>query len=324
MHNLKLYPYQMGSESAKELARLLDIKRVHADGDYVPRLGHVILNWGTSRLANWSDLASRRNVRVLNKPAAVKLTTLQALRNAGVATPDFTTDRRVAMNWFLAGETIVERHTLGGNSGEGIRIVNRTAGESYVHGELSMAPLYTKFIPKTSEFRVHVFNGQVVDYVEKKRQAAERRPENFNRHVSSVNLGWVFARTNIMDNPEVKQLAIRAVTTLGLDFGAVDVVYYEGRPYVLEVNTAPGLGGTTLVRYVNAFRRYMGVGDLSQDVVNQILTQNGETLTPAAVGVRQEQVAPITARPVLNGDDVILRLDRTTALKLKSLLALIN
>jgi glutathione synthase/RimK-type ligase-like ATP-grasp enzyme len=318
MHNLKLYPYKMGSESAKDLAQYLDIKRVHPDGDYVPRIGHVILNWGNSVTPHWSGKAAARGVRILNKPQAVgiasdKLQTLLQLKRVGINVPEFTTQQYQAQTWINQGHTIVERHNLRGNSGEGIRIVSQEdVDDEYVQSNLEYAPLYTKFIPKTAEFRVHVFRGTVIDYIEKKKVATERRPANFNRHVSSVNLGWVFCRTNIMQSPEVKNAALAAVQALGLDFGAVDVVYHEGKPYVLEVNTAPGLAGTTLLSYVNAIRQFMGVSPLTQQHVNEIMdgVDESEPATP-----------PVSASVAAPSPEVVLRLDRATAIKLQSLLA---
>jgi glutathione synthase/RimK-type ligase-like ATP-grasp enzyme len=43
----------------------------------------------------------------------------------------------------------------------------------------------------------------------------------------------------------------------GLDFGAVDVIWNERqqRAYVLEINSAPGLEGTTIDDYVRYFGR---------------------------------------------------------------------
>lgn len=323
MHNLKMYPYKMGSESGKDLASILNILRVHPDGDYVPKIGHIVLNWGNGKAPNWAARAFSRNVRILNKPEAVniasnKLTGLQALRNSGISVPEFTTNMSVAESWLDRGATVVERHELRGNSGEGIRIVNLDDDE--MESYITSAPLYTKFIPKTAEFRVHVFRGEVIDYIEKKKVAQDRRPENFNRYVSSVHQGWVFARTDVRDMTEVRQIAIRAVAALGLDFGAVDIVYYEGRPYVLEVNTAPGLSGTTLVRYANALRRYMGVSDLSQSAVQQIMSQTGESLSAPAPAA---SVASVASSGPGTGD-VLLRLDRSTALKLKALLSTIS
>ena len=54
----------------------------------------------------------------------------------------------------------------------------------------------------------------------------------------------------------VRAQSVAAVRSLGLDFGAVDVVERQNKAYVLEVNTAPGLVGTTLEKYVDAIREY--------------------------------------------------------------------
>lgn len=318
MYNLKIYPFKMGSESAKDLAELLDITRVRPDGAYVPKIGHKVINWGSGRAPNWLQQAGQRGVTVLNKieatnTASNKLLAFQALAANGIAIPKFTTDMGTARGWLRAGDTVVERHELRGNSGAGIRIVNLDDNE--MPNDLTTAPLYTKFIPKTAEFRVHVFRGEVIDYIEKKKVLADRRPANFNKYISSINCGWVFSRTDVRDMPEVRQIAIRAVAALGLDFGAVDIVYCDGLPYVLEVNTAPGLSGTTLVKYANAFRRYMGQPDLPATVTQ-----------PMMDAVATHRVAPVVAARVAQVDNtmheiVTLRIDRGTALKLKSLLA---
>jgi predicted ATP-grasp superfamily ATP-dependent carboligase len=314
MYNLKIYPYKTGSESATALANLLDVLKVKPDGAYVPKVGHKVVNWGNGRIPNWSRTAEMRGVTILNKPEAVgvasnKLTALQKLQAARVATPEFTTDMLVARQWLRAGKTVVERHELRGNSGEGIRIVNLDDPE--MASDLQSAPLYTKFIPKTNEFRVHVFRGEVIDYIEKKKVLPANRPANFNKYISSVNYGWVFSRTDVRDIPEVRAMAIKAVAALGLDFGAVDIVYENGFPFVLEVNTAPGLSGTTLVKYANAFRRYMGQPDLPSTVTGSLL----DVVTPTP------RVAPVAPLDNTMHEMVTLRIDRGTALKLRSLLA---
>ena len=53
----------------------------------------------------------------------------------------------------------------------------------------------------------------------------------------------------------ISEQAIKAVETLGLDFGAVDLILHNDTPYVLEVNTAPGLQvDNRLEAYVRAFK----------------------------------------------------------------------
>ena len=71
-----------------------------------------------------------------------------------------------------------------------------------------------------------------------------------NPLIKNLDNGWVFCRTGISLPDDARNQAIAAVRSLGLDFGAVDVLYREreDKAFVLEVNTAPGLEGTTLER----------------------------------------------------------------------------
>ncbi len=345
--SLKIYPYKMASESATSLAGLLNIKKVRANGTYVPKTNDIIIGWGNGAAPSWMNRAEARRVRMLNKPAAVniagnKLSTLQKLKHAGINVPDFTTDINVARRWISHGHTIVERHSLRGNSGDGIRVVGLHDEE--ISSTVNAAPLYTKFVPKTKEFRVHVFGGEVIDMIEKKKVLSERRDHTFNKYVSSIHQGWVFSRTGMESIPAVKNIAVNAVRVLGLDFGAVDIIFYDGLPYVLEVNTAPGLTGTTLIKYANAFKRLMGLSDLSPSEVERVMTSSGESSAPfraAAISAsagRQSappsrsnsQAVSNSSRPAFvsgrsqerhaMSDMVTLTVDRFTALKLKALL----
>ena len=56
----------------------------------------------------------------------------------------------------------------------------------------------------------------------------------------------------------MSKLAVDCVNHIGLDFGAVDIIYNNRDDvcYLLEVNTAPGLQGTTLEKYKDAVEKY--------------------------------------------------------------------
>ncbi len=318
MSYLRIYPYKLGSESSGKLAELLNVLQVKPDGNYVPKYGQKVICWGSSRTPNWQTKAIQKGVTILNKPTAVniaanKLSTFQVLSRAGVPIPKFTTTFTEARQWLREGATVVERHELRGNSGEGIRIVN--LDDSEMASELQSAPLYTKFIPKTAEFRVHVFRGEVIDYIQKKKSLTINRTESFDKYVSSITRGWVFSRTDVRDIPEVRALAIKAVITLGLDFGAVDIVYCDGIAYVLEVNCSPGLAGTTLVRYGNAICKFMGQPDLPL-TVTQPMMDTGTTHRVNPVATTSAPIVDNTMHEIVN-----IRMDRATALKLRSLLA---
>lgn len=241
----RIIPYIAGSASARDLSRATNILRLRAEGSrFRPRASDLIINWGYSRPLNMGA------ARVLNKPAAVqrasnKLSTFQALA-PGEGVP-WTIDKEVAVAWLAQrGTKVVCRTTLNGHSGHGIVI----AGE---HGELVDALLYTRYVPKKDEYRVHVWQGSILDYAAKKR----RHEGVTNEYVRSFHNGWVFARGDVVLPDVVVDLAKRCIVALGLDFGAVDIVVdkHSGTPYVLEVNTAPGLVGTTLERYSDAINR---------------------------------------------------------------------
>lgn len=330
MHNLKIYPYKMGSESAKALSELLDAKRVRDAGRYTPKSGQTIINWGNGREPSWTPSATSRRVRILNNPSAVnvagnKLSTFRALQAVGISIPEFTTDRSVAKRWLDDGERVVERHNLRGSSGAGIRIVS--VDDEDTEAELKTAPLYTKFLDKTAEYRVHIFNGQMIDFVQKKRVSSERRDDTFNPYISSMEHGWVFTRTDVPEVPSAIRIAKQAVAALDLDFGAVDIMFYEGRSYVLEINTAPGLAGTTLVKYGNALRRLMGFGDLSETETRRILeettTHTSSQVAAASASVNRRRSEPVVTRQSREDEiiDLHLRVSRSTATKLRSLLA---
>jgi glutathione synthase/RimK-type ligase-like ATP-grasp enzyme len=256
-----ILPYKMASASAKTLAQELKAIRIKKEGSrFKGSAEKTVINWGCSEV---SDEVAK--CRIINKPEAVKLAAnklhffermLQHNRHADwdertIAIPNFTTERRVAESWVNNGIIVVERHKLTGNSGEGIRLVE--AG-----GEITDAPLYVKYIPKKQEYRVHVANGRVVD-LQRKARRREVPDEQVNWRIRNHDNGFIFQRNNVGAPRYVAEEAVLAVSICGLDFGAVDVVYNEreGRAYVLEINTAPGLVGETLAGYVNRFKEWL-------------------------------------------------------------------
>ena len=148
---------------------------------------------------------------------------------------------------------VVARTTLYGHSGKGIVI-----GE---HTEIVEAPLYVEYIPKVAEYRVIVVGGEVIDFKKKKKRNTPDGEDtiNHNEHVWNHSGGYIFARNNFTVPIGCGQLGVDAVNALGLDFGAVDVIEdEEGKLYVLEVNTAMGLEGSTLQLVANKLREMIG------------------------------------------------------------------
>lgn len=250
---MKVLSYKMASKGGKALALALGIKRLsHKAGEWRNNFDELVVNWGTSTERLPAHLANRR-IRWLNKPEAVsmaadKLSSFRAMADYGVSTVPFTTDYREAQGWLDNGPVVV-RHKLRGNSGEGIELLKE--------GGIPLAPLYTKYVPKKQEYRIHVFQGNVIIKQRKARNKAVADGE-VNWQIRNHGNGFIFARNEEGDEiPEgVISESIRAVTAHGLDFGACDVGWnaHEEKAYVYEVNTACGLEGSTLQDYVEAIK----------------------------------------------------------------------
>lgn len=227
------------------------VRRLSTESEYEPKPWHVVINWGNSGGIGGLSAVSR----VVNPPAAVKvagnkLSTFQALEGKdGISIPEFTVDQSVARSWIGDGASVVCRTKLSGHSGDGIVLANSES-------ELVNAPLYVRYVKKQDEYRVHVAFGEVIDVQQKrKRSGQEEGATNFQ--IRNHQNGWVYCREDITEPDGLRELAIRVVQELGLDFGAVDVIYNAKRNacYCLEVNTAPGLEGTTVAKYTEAFTK---------------------------------------------------------------------
>ncbi|MCK5020997.1 MAG: hypothetical protein KAS32_28555 [Candidatus Peribacteraceae bacterium] len=258
MSRIIIYPYKIGSNSASVLAEALREMghrcfKVFPDRNFRPRSGDFYINWGNSITPNWTGLFTTRG---LNDPnlvghASNKLTAFERMQADSVQVPEFTSSENEATTWHEGGGKVVSRHKLQGHSGVGI-VLSTNEGISVLQRGVQ-CPLYVKYIKKSAEYRVHVFNGEVID-IQQKRRRRETPDEDVNYQVRSHANGWVFTREDVNPDTQVRAQAVLACTSLGLDFGAVDIIWNEHyqRAYVLEVNTAPGLEGSTIASYAEA------------------------------------------------------------------------
>lgn len=255
MHIFSQNPH---SEGAKALKNSLGIKSIKHEGSKFVGAGHkIVINWGGSQVP-----AQVAKCKVLNPPDRVavvvdKLKFFKVVYDPlKTIVPEFTTKYEEAVAWVGAGETVVARKVLNGHSGQGIVIMEKDKPDSLVK-----APLYVKYIPKKEEYRVHVIFGKAVDVQRKTlNKAWAEQPENkgkdINWKVRNLDNGFIYQRGGIAPSPKVLEIACDAVKKVGLDFGAVDIVVHTktGVPYVLEINSAPGLQGQTIDSYTNAFK----------------------------------------------------------------------
>lgn len=258
---LLIYPYSLGSGSARSLSGELGAKRVRPAGTYRYQHGHLVINWGNSNMPNWGTLAAY--AAMLNKPqnvvnASEKTKTFRLL-DASMKNklPEWTTSRATAEGWLAHPKygshlnAVVCRTLTRANSGRGIVLARNGS-------ELVAAPLYTRYKPKKQEYRVHVNARFGIVDIQEKRKRTGAEPDEAKKYIRSHDHDWVFCREGVNAPEAVKEAAEQALNALGLDFGAVDIGYHpDFGVAVYEVNTAPGIEGQTLNCYVDVFRRYL-------------------------------------------------------------------
>jgi glutathione synthase/RimK-type ligase-like ATP-grasp enzyme len=181
-----------------------------------------------------------------------KVQQFERFKEAGVSTPKYALSDREARN--IDCKTLFARALINSTGGRGITEFERAA-EQYPR-----APLYTEYIPKKAEYRVHVFNGEVIDVQQKKKRRAFDTDTRDTR-VRNLANGYVYTREGIVAPVGMDTLAVNAVNAVGYSYGAVDIIYNEKRNqcFVLEVNSRPGLMGTTLEKYTEALIKHFNL-----------------------------------------------------------------
>lgn len=244
-----VYPYKQSSTSAKLLAEGLGIKRIKIKNSSVKDNGkYKIINWGSSS-------HPYKNNNVINKDTSIASDKLVLFKSMGRAmpVPKHTTSIRTASKWILEGHKVCCRTTLNGNSGKGLIIASTKE-------ELVDAPLYTKYEEKTQEYRIHCYKDKQGECKAFWRQRkGKRRGVEANPLIRNHDNGYVFVIQDVNPPESVYQAALAVFKKSGLDFGAMDVGHNEhtDKAFVYEINTAPGIEGTTLQKYVEMFKEIL-------------------------------------------------------------------
>lgn len=260
MNPFKILPYKQGSKSAKALATELGCKVLKLEGSkYVPKSQHSIINWGNTQeyKKEYLSLDGFYNLPENVKLVSNKLSFFQLCDGAPWLPTFYTNKDEIEDEDF----PIVCRTILNGHSGAGIVLAD-------CRDDLVDAPLYVKYIKKKDEYRVHVgrrTEPEIDDTPEYVVVAAQRKArkldvpdEEINWQIRNHKNGFVYVREGFTLPDKVREVAITAFRKTGLDFGAVDVVVTsKGVPYVLEINTAPGLEGQTVKDYANFFKGFV-------------------------------------------------------------------
>lgn len=247
---IRVLPYRQGSQGAQALADALNGRVLRLQGSrFRKRPRDIIINWGNTNPLHECEFNG--NGEVL-RSCSNKLEFFRRLDGTGL-TPTFYTRRGDIPDDAFP---IVCRTVLAGHSGDGIVIADNRE-------QLVDAPLYVQYKKKQSEFRIHVGlhpDSEIETIIGSVRKVRREGVEPTDWRVRNHANGFVFQRNGIEEAQGYRESVEAARQTFlaieGLTFGAVDVIYNERerRAYVLEINTAPGLEGTTVDDYVRFFR----------------------------------------------------------------------
>jgi glutathione synthase/RimK-type ligase-like ATP-grasp enzyme len=213
----------------------------------------VLIRWGSTVSLPFKAktvVNKLKNVRL----ATDKLASLGLMRGAGISVPEILTLVQAESLKKLANPLLGRKlhHTQGRDlilclqMKDVRRILNR--GES---------DYFVSYIPTKREYRVHVFNGKIIRVSQK----LLKDGEDWVPFVRNYENGYIYGTPKKELRPEQGQMAINAVKTLGLDFGAVDLIHSDDdKSYVLEVNTGPALIENGLDIYAEEFQKILNVG----------------------------------------------------------------
>lgn len=251
MVRYRVLPYRQGSASARALADALGGKVLKLVGSkYIQASGDIFINWGNA--LSHPSLEGATPV-CLNWPTAIKKASnkllffnmMQEIKPELI--PQFWTNKEDIPD---DAYPVVCRTVLAGHSGVGIVIANNL-------DELVDCSLYVKYVKKTDEYRIHVGKkGEAYEIIAIQRKARRIECETPNWQVRNHANGFVFVRQNVNPPVSILDAARQALEASGLDFGAIDLIWNDKKekPYVLEINTAPGLEGQTVTDYAEFFK----------------------------------------------------------------------
>jgi glutathione synthase/RimK-type ligase-like ATP-grasp enzyme len=179
-----------------------------------------------------------------------KLTQYKWFKDNDIPALEFTTDSDVVDGWLANGRVVFGRKYLNASCGKGIVVIEQ-------QGNIPELPVYTMYKKKKREFRVHVFKDEVVNVTEKKRRKGfEGQRDTKIRNLAN---GYVFVQSVEGEPIGLRQLAIRAAKISASDFRGVDIGYNEqkGELFVIEVNSAPGIQGSNIEKYLDKILNYV-------------------------------------------------------------------
>jgi len=198
----------------------------------------------------WRSTREKANREHLRYGQSVdKLTQYQWFKEQGLSALVFTNSTAEAQEWLNSCKVpVFGRKYLNSSCGKGIVVFEPGDGI----GPAGICPVYTQYKKKKREFRVHIFKEKVVAVTEKRRRVGFEGQRDTK--IRNLENGYVFCQTVTREPVGLRELALAASRVSVSDFKGVDIGYNERNNdlFIIEVNSAPGVAGTNISRYVEA------------------------------------------------------------------------
>ncbi len=273
------------SITGKALALKLGLTRMSPSssdrqyGTAPPPIGttHCIV-WG-AMMKDWNpnNYRWKRNIKYLNNPELIKkysnkYQALYRMYMHNIKLPEFTNseDRFELMHDILIN-TGIEFNDFSDKPIIGRKYHHQGgSGFEFITSETSLrdsdSDYFMEYIDGEDkrEYRVHVFNNEVIK-VQRKRRIKDdegnsiEATEEQNRCRSHDN-GWMFSNCDISRiNSSITRNALEACASLGYGFGGVDIIRIPSSDTtsVLEVNSGMGLDNAGLELYTNKIQGWL-------------------------------------------------------------------
>lgn len=208
----------------------------------IPRIRPAKTFYGTTLVRQFEMM----NVYCLNKADPIlssrdKLNTMQLLSHENLPFPITSFSNSVyetkQLMQMVGGAPLVIK-LLEGTKGIGVVLAeSNKAAESVINAFKSLKAdiLVQEYIKESKgrDIRCFVVGDQVVAAMERQAEEGEFR--------ANIHLGGKACAVEITE--EEREIAIRAVKTVGLEVAGVDMVRSSSGPKILEINSSPGLEG---------------------------------------------------------------------------------
>lgn len=353
------YIYYSGptDDTGKRLAEALGAK--HGKTKPADKKSTIVIGWGckTKESVNLKQHSVINHPDKIRKNRN-KFSALDILKKAGVPVADFVSSNDVLTALAAARNTInlplVGRKKYHQGGKEFWTCLTKVQIKRAID---QGAEYFQNYLSIVDEYRLHVFQGKVINMqkkTERKNMAGAfkeqhgtrianiadknkvnldeqtmnyvldnlgKREEHPDQIIKSNTRGWKFSQIKTA-KAELKEAAVNAVKAIGLDFGAVDCCIIEdGKPFIIEVNTGPGLQGSSFDAYVTAFKEAIAKINKPVEKKTVAATTAGKTKTTAkATNVDGGSVKEKLATKAALMSEMIAAADEDEAVVMESLL----